>query len=320
MAAGSLLALFDDIAALLDDVALMTKTAAAKTAGVLGDDLAVNAEQVTGMRADRELPVVWAVAKGSLINKAIIVPIALLLSFFLPQAILPILMLGGLFLCFEGAEKVFAKHSIKKGIEHLASLSAQEIMQYEKNKIKGAIRTDFVLSIEIIVITLGTVAQESIQAQFMVLVLIALVATIGVYGIVALIVKLDDAGLYLFKQGQQQSRLWLQKFGALLLNSAPYLMKLLTVVGTVAMFLVGGGILSHSIHAIADFFTHITVFISQQLPDIAWLIALSNGLMPLILNGILGLIAGAILFVIIPKVIPNIKSNIKSLFNYFKKG
>jgi hypothetical protein len=302
MAAGSLLALFDDIAALLDDVALMTKTAASKTAGVLGDDLAVNAEQVTGVRAERELPVVWAVTKGSFVNKAIIVPIALALSFFLPQAILPILMLGGLFLCYEGAEKVFAKHQRTKGVEHLAQLSAKALMQYERQKIKGAIRTDFVLSIEIIVITLGTVATENIKTQFFVLTLIAIIATIGVYGIVALIVKLDDAGLYLFQQGQKQAKPWLKQLGALLLNSAPYLMKLLTLVGTVAMFLVGGGILSHSLHSVNDNFSQLNHFIAQLLPDMSWLVTLSTTVFPLIFNGLLGVIAGGLLFLIVPQM------------------
>ncbi len=309
MAAGSLLALFDDIAALLDDVALMTKTAASKTAGVLGDDLAVNAEQVTGMRADRELPVILAVAKGSLLNKAIIVPIALLLSFFLPQAIVPILILGGLFLCFEGAEKVFAKHNEKISVAHLANLSEQEIMQYEKNKIKGAVRTDFVLSIEIIVITLGTVAAESIQAQFMVLVLIAVIATVGVYGIVALIVKLDDAGFYFFQQGQKQRKLWLQKVGLALVNSAPYLMKLLTIIGTIAMFLVGGGILTHSIHTIAILVTQFTEATTSLFINSSWLASLVNTLIPLLLNGLLGIIVGAILFVFVPSIISVMQKN-----------
>ncbi|PCI60343.1 MAG: hypothetical protein COB35_09480 [Gammaproteobacteria bacterium] len=302
MAGASLLALLDDITALLDDVALMTKTAASKTAGVLGDDLAVNAEQVTGMRAERELPVVWAVAKGSMINKAIIVPIALLLSAFLPWAILPILMFGGLYLCFEGAEKIFASDHANTGKESLNSLSAKELITFEKNKIKGAIRTDFVLSIEIIVITLGTVANASLLNQFTVLALIAIVATVGVYGIVALIVKLDDAGLWLFKQGQQQQNNGYEKIGLILINSAPHLMKLLTVVGTVAMFLVGGGILSHSIDIIGEYLSEFNHFLTQFVVNVSWLASLTNTIMPILLNGLLGLVAGGLLFMIIPKI------------------
>jgi len=306
MAGASLLALLDDITALLDDVALMSKTAASKTAGVLGDDLAVNAEQVTGVKAERELPVVWAVAKGSLVNKAIIVPIALLLSAFLPWAILPILMCGGLYLCFEGAEKVFASHHANKDkqkeLSPQATLSANELIAFEKNKIKGAIRTDFVLSIEIIVITLGTVATAPLVNQFAVLILIAVLATIGVYGIVALIVKLDDAGLWLFQQGQAQQNKTLTKIGLLLINSAPYLMKLLTVVGTIAMFLVGGGILAHSIHIIGEYFNEISLFITTFIVNIKGMSDFVNVVMPILLNGLLGFVAGGLLFFVVPKI------------------
>jgi len=303
MAAGSLLALLDDITVLLDDIALMTKTAASKTAGVLGDDLAVNAEQASGVKANRELPVVWAVAKGSLINKAIIVPIALLLSAFLPWLILPILMLGGLFLCFEGAEKIFAQHHANNQQKNLSSLSADDLVKFEKTKIKGAIRTDFVLSIEIIVITLGTVANAGLLQQFMVLTLIAIAATIGVYGLVALIVKLDDAGLWLFQHGQNQHNITLEKTGLLLVNSAPYLMKLLTIVGTIAMFLVGGGILTHSIHIIGEYMLELSHLVAHLSTNIAWITKGIQVFMPILLNGLLGLIVGTLLFLIIPKLI-----------------
>ncbi len=304
MAGASLLALLDDITALLDDIALMTKTAASKTAGVLGDDLAVNAEQASGVKADRELPVVWAVAKGSLVNKAIIVPIALLFSAFLPWVILPILMCGGLYLCFEGAEKVFASHHANKQKEQSpqATLSANELVAFEKNKIKGAIRTDFVLSIEIIVITLGTVATAPLVNQFAVLTLIAFLATIGVYGIVALIVKLDDAGLWLFQQGQSKQNKLIKKIGLLLVNSAPYLMKLLTVVGTIAMFLVGGGILAHSIHIIGEYFNEASLWVTDSVVSITWLANFVEVFMPILLNGLLGFMAGSLLFLVVPKM------------------
>jgi len=306
MAGASLLALLDDITALLDDVALMTKTAASKTAGVLGDDLAVNAEQTSGVKADRELPVVWAVAKGSMVNKCIIVPIAMLLSFFMPWLILPILMLGGLYLCFEGAEKVFGHHEVSKYLHDNIEMSAEQLLLFEKDKIKGAIRTDFVLSIEIIVITLGTVASANLLTQFGVLALIAFVATVGVYGIVALIVKLDDMGLYLLTQSKAGFvGKFNHTFGHALVNSAPYLMKLLTVVGTIAMFLVGGGILSHSIHTLALLIETITNYLSTfmgTLTTITWLVELLHTIVPLFLNGLLGMLAGTIVLLIVPKV------------------
>lgn len=271
MAASSLLTLIDDIATLLDDVALMTKIAARKsvaaaddvaamtqvavrkTAGVLGDDLALNAEQVTGVNADRELPVVWAVAKGSMRNKAILVPGALAISAIAPWAITPLLMLGGLFLCFEGAEKVLHKLLVpaEEAQAHHAELvravadPQSDMVTFEQDKIKGAIRTDFILSAEIIVITLGTVAQASFGLQVAVLVGISLVITVGVYGLVAGIVKLDDAGLHL----NSQSERWKKALGHAILQAAPWLMKTLSVVGTAAMFLVGGGILIHGVPA-----------------------------------------------------------------------
>ena len=272
MAASSLLALIDDIATLLDDVAAMTKVAARqgaaaaddvatmtqlaakKTAGVLGDDLALNAQQVTGVSADRELPVVWAVAKGSLLNKAILVPAALAISAVAPWAITPLLMLGGLFLCFEGAEKLLhaVLHGREEAEQHRVELvqavsdTQVDLVAFEKDKIKGAVRTDFILSAEIIVITLGTVADAGFLRQVAVLVGIAIIMTVGVYGLVAGIVKLDDAGLHL----SRQPAAWQQTLGRAVLAAAPKLMKALSVVGTAAMFLVGGGILVHGVPAV----------------------------------------------------------------------
>ena len=248
MAGTSLLALIDDIASLLDDVALMTKAAAKKTVGVLGDDLALNAQQVAGVRAERELPVVWAVARGSLVNKAILVPLALLISAFLPWAITPLLMVGGLYLCFEGAEKLAHRflHRADETHEDETQVPDLDPVVMEKEKIKGAIRTDFVLSTEIIVIALGYVADKAMLMQIATLIAIALLMTVGVYGLVAVIVKLDDLGLYLYGLGNRLAR----SVGKVLLLAAPKLMKFLTIAGTVAMFMVGGGILSHGIPAL----------------------------------------------------------------------
>jgi predicted DNA repair protein MutK len=251
MAAGSLLALIDDIASVLDDVALMSKVAARKTAGVLGDDLALNAEQVAGVNADRELPVVWAVGVGSLGNKAILVPAALAISALAPWAITPLLMVGGAFLCYEGFEKLAHKylHGGAEDARHDAELaaaqadSAADMMAIERDKIKGAVRTDFILSAEIIVIALGTVAGAPFLAQVGVLATVAVVMTVGVYGVVAGIVKLDDAGLYLSRRKGGAT----QAVGRALLAAAPRLMKALSVIGTVAMFMVGGGILGHAL-------------------------------------------------------------------------
>ena len=260
--ASSLFVLLDDIATLLDDVAAMTKVAAKKTAGVLGDDLALNAQQVTGVNADRELPVVWAVAKGSLLNKAILVPAALLISAFAPWLITPLLMAGGLFLCFEGAEKLLHAwlHSRSEDEAHHAELvqavsdEQVDLVAFEKDKIKGAIRTDFILSAEIIVITLGTVSDAAFSSQLAVLVGISVLITLGVYGLVAGIVKLDDVGLWLMRQpGTIQ-----QRMGRLLLAMAPRLMKTLSVLGTAAMFLVGGGILLHGVPALGHALEHWT--------------------------------------------------------------
>ena len=249
MAGSSLLALIDDIATTLDDVAILTKIAAKKTSGVLGDDLALNAEQVAGVAAHRELPVVLAVGKGSFINKLILVPAALVVSRFLPAAIIPSLMLGGAYLCFEGFEKVFEKMfhkniNQKHHPEDILKESQLDVVQLEKEKIKGAIRTDFILSAEIVVITLGTVAEFPLLKQTLVLSGIALLMTFGVYGLVAAIVKLDDLGFYLCKSTQPAYN---KNIGKLILKGAPHLMKLLGVVGTVAMFLVGGGIISHNL-------------------------------------------------------------------------
>ena len=258
MAGASLLTLLDDIANVLDDVALMTKVAAKKTAGVLGDDLALNAEQVAGVRAERELPVVWAVAKGSLKNKVILVPAALAISALIPWAVTPLLMLGGAFLCYEGFEKVAHKFLHKEEVESkehaelhaVLTAPAGDLFAYEKEKIKGAIRTDFILSAEIVTITLGTVANAAFTTQVVVLAGVAALMTVGVYGAVAGIVKLDDAGLYLSKKGGSNPwRRFVRSCGGVMLRSAPYLMKSLTYIGTLAMFAVGGGILVHGIPA-----------------------------------------------------------------------
>lgn len=284
--ASSLFVLLDDIATLLDDVAAMTKVAAKKTAGVLGDDLALNAQQVTGVNADRELPVVWAVAKGSLLNKAILVPAALLISAFAPWLITPLLMAGGLFLCFEGAEKLLHAwlHSRSEDEAHHAELvqavsdEQVDLVAFEKDKIKGAIRTDFILSAEIIVITLGTVSDAAFSSQLAVLVGISVLITLGVYGLVAGIVKLDDVGLWLMRQpGTIQ-----QRMGRLLLAMAPRLMKTLSVLGTAAMFLVGGGILLHGVPELGHALEHWT----QELGALA---SLLNSLGA----GVAGVLAGA---------------------------
>lgn len=257
MAGASLLSLLDDIASILDDVSLMTKVATKKTAGVLGDDLAVNAKKVTGVRAERELPVVWAVAKGSLRNKLILVPAALTISFVAPWLITPVLVLGGLFLCYEGFEKLAhsLSHSAPEAAVHRQALLRQvadpalDLVAYEKKKIRGAVRTDFVLSAEIIVLTLGIVADRSFATQVLTVSGIALIMTVGVYGLVAGIVKMDDAGLYL--ASRPGAGVWprlVRRSGGALISFAPRLMKALGVVGTIAMFMVGGGILVHGIH------------------------------------------------------------------------
>lgn len=311
MAGASLLTLLDDIATILDDVALMTKVAAKKsaavaddvaamtkvatqkTAGVLGDDLALNAQQVTGVRADRELPVVWAVAKGSLVNKAILVPAALAISAFVPVLITPLLMLGGAFLCFEGVEKLahkFLHSEAEEAAEHESHLQANanpavDLVAFEKDKIKGAVRTDFILSAEIIVIALGTVATAPFMQQVAVLVGIAVLMTVGVYGLVGGIVKLDDLGLWL----SQKSSSAAQALGRGLLAAAPWLMKFLSVAGTAAMFLVGGGILVHGIAPLHHAIEGAGAAVAQGALGGLWQALTTNGL-----NGVAGIVAGAL--------------------------
>ncbi|WP_028022676.1 DUF808 domain-containing protein [Enterovibrio calviensis] len=296
MAGASLLTLLDDIATILDDVSLMSKVAAKKTAGVLGDDLALNAEQVSGVKADRELPVVWAVAKGSFLNKLILVPAALAISAVAPWLITPLLMLGGLFLCFEGAEKILHTFFHKKD-SHNATTSPQSdevdfntatlnAAEFESQKIKGAIRTDFILSAEIIVITLGVVSESSFLTQVITLFGIAFAMTVGVYGLVAIIVKIDDAGLYL----SQKRMAITQAIGRGLLAFAPILMKGLSIVGTLAMFLVGGGILTHGVHVLSEWIGDAAQE-TALIPSVGTII---SAVLPTLLNGILGLIAGII--------------------------
>ncbi len=300
MAGSSLLTLIDDIATVLDDVAILSKVAAKKTAGVLGDDLALNAEQVSGVKADRELPVVWAVAKGSFLNKLILVPSALLISAFMPPLITVLLVIGGLFLCFEGFEKVFHKfvHSQQAlAQEHQAVIEAVnkenvDIIALEKEKIKGAIRTDFILSAEIVVIALGSVKEAAFETQVMVISALAIAITVGVYGLVAAIVKLDDLGLYLLRKSVSGGFNALQRsIGRGLLIFAPFLMKLLTIVGTIAMFLVGGGIIVHSFSWLSEQFHHLEHWVSQYLG------AVSEITLPILLDGITGVIVGAMVLV-----------------------
>ncbi|APC15278.1 hypothetical protein BLL42_05915 [Pseudomonas frederiksbergensis] len=287
MAGSSLLVLIDDIAAVLDDVALMTKMAAKKTAGVLGDDLALNAQQVSGVRAEREIPVVWAVAKGSFRNKLILVPSALAISAFIPWLVTPLLMVGGAYLCFEGFEKLahtFLHSKAEDQAEHAQWVEAvadpaTDLVAYEQDKIKGAVRTDFILSAEIIAITLGTVAGATLMQQVIVVSGIAIVMTIGVYGLVAGIVKLDDLGLWLTRKPGQM----VKNIGGAILRAAPYMMKSLSVIGTAAMFLVGGGILTHGVPAVH----HWIEGVSQSLGGFSWIVSS-------LLNAAAGIVAGAV--------------------------
>ncbi len=297
--ASSLLALIDDIATVLDDVALLSKVAAKKTAGVLGDDLALNAQQVSGVKADRELPVVWAVAKGSFINKAILVPAALAISAFAPWAVTPLLMVGGAFLCYEGFEKLAHKfmHSADaQAAEHEALTAALanpaiDLLALEKDKIKGAVRTDFILSAEIIAITLGTVQASPFITQVAVLCGIALLMTVGVYGLVAGIVKLDDGGLYLSRREGSGTLQRLQRsVGRGILLAAPWLMKGLSVAGTAAMFLVGGGILTHGIAPLH----HAIEALAQKASSLGGAGGFLAALTPLLMDAVVGLIAGAL--------------------------
>ncbi|BFM08179.1 DUF808 domain-containing protein [Halioxenophilus aromaticivorans] len=293
MAFAGLLALLDDIATVLDDVSVMTKVAAKKTAGVLGDDLALNAEQVTGLKPERELPVVWAVFKGSVINKCILVPAALLISAVLPWLITPLLMVGGGYLCFEGFEKVFHKwlhgpkdaaHEARK--EALADPNIN-LAEFEKEKIKGAVRTDFILSAEIVVIALGVVADASFSVRLGVVVAIAILITLAVYGLVAAIVKLDDLGFYL---SEPEKSSFSNKLGRGILVVCPYILKTLTIVGTAAMFLVGGGILLHGIPGGHDVI-HVLEEWVHNLP-LATVMEVISGML---LNAVVGIVAGGVL-------------------------
>ena len=293
MAGSSLFMLIDDIATLLDDISVMTKVAAQKTAGVLGDDLALNAQQVSGVAADRELPVVWAVAKGSFVNKLILVPSALAISAIAPVLVKPLLMLGGLYLCFEGVEKLAhrwlhpAEDDASDREARVRALAdpAVDVIAYERDKIKGAIRTDFVLSAEIIVISLGTVATATLTEQLAVLAGIAVIMTVGVYGLVGGIVKLDDAGLYLSRRGSQA----LRTIGRGLVLAAPKLMKALSVLGTAAMFLVGGGILVHGIPGGEDALHRLYEGLGGVLTSIAGIAT----------NGLVGVLAGALALAVV---------------------
>ena len=296
MATGSLLALLDDIATILDDVSVMTQMAAKKTAGVLGDDLALNAQQVSGVAAERELPVVWAVAKGSFINKLILVPAALAISYFAPWAITSLLMVGGAYLCFEGFEKIAHKllHGAKDEAKHNKAIdqaivdSKLDLVALEKDKIKGAIRTDFVLSAEIIVIALGTVADKAFSQQVTVVSIIAIIMTVGVYGLVAGIVKLDDLGLHLMlKKGKSVFKQIIRKIGRWLLAATPYLMRFLSVAGTAAMFMVGGSIIGHGV----PFVHHMSESMVEILQPISGILATAS---PYLLDAVVGLIIGAI--------------------------
>lgn len=305
--ASSLLILLDDIATVLDDVAVMSKMAAKKTAGVLGDDLALNAQQVSGVRAERELPVVWGVAKGSFVNKLILVPLALLISVIAPWLINPLLMVGGLFLCYEGVEKVLHSLQHKKATTEEAAEAEfnaieTDLAKFEKEKIKGAIRTDFILSAEIVVISLGTVATAAFGTKVMVLSAIAIIMTIGVYGFVAMIVKIDDLGLYLTKQASG----FKQTVGRGLLAFAPKLMKTLTIVGTIAMFLVGGGIITHTIPWFHHF-TEDSVDYVQHLPSMGNII---GAVTPTLINLGVGFVAGLLVLIMV-SVIQKMKSKSK---------
>ncbi|GAB3091534.1 DUF808 domain-containing protein [Aestuariicella hydrocarbonica] len=326
MAGTSLLALLDDIASMLDDISAMTKVTAGKTTGLLGDDLALNANQLTGLRAERELPVVWAVAKGSFINKGILLPLAFLISAFIPWLIQPLLMLGGAYLCFEGAEKVW--HFLARGKKHTTpavvvagntahdaaaaqltetrkrtestrnklTKSREELLVFEKDKIKGAIRTDFILSAEIIVIALGTVQHMALMGAIVVVSLIAVLMTVGVYSLVAGIVKLDDVGLYLITRAGDDTGAFSARLGRGILSMCPGMMKTLSIVGTLAMFLVGGSILMHGVpvfaHGVEEWFH------AQHLA--AWV----NWIGILLVEMLTGLVLGSVLVVIISAIMP----------------
>lgn len=294
--ASSLLILLDDIAAVLDDVAVMTKLAAKKTAGVLGDDLALNAQQVTGVRASRELPIVWAVAKGSFINKLILVPAALLISAFLPMLITPLLMIGGAFLCFEGSEKILHKFApnllphdeTHDSDEHVkANADEVDLVAFEQEKIKGAIRTDFILSAEIVVISLGVMTASTLLTKTLSLSAIAIAMTVGVYGLVAMIVKMDDVGFHLLTKPSPAK----QRLGRILLAFAPKLMKFLSVAGTLAMFLVGGGIVVHGVPVLHHGIEHV-----------AHATGVLSGLTNALLSGLLGFVVGLVIVAVVAMI------------------
>lgn len=306
--ASSLLLLLDDIATVLDDVAVMSKMAAKKTAGVLGDDLALNAQQVSGVRADRELPVVWRVAKGSFVNKLILVPLALLISVVAAWLINPLLVIGGLFLSYEGVEKIMhtlqhKKAQTAKEAQLELIQTEQDLARFENEKIKGAVRTDFILSAEIVVISLGTVAAAGFLTKVTVLSLIAIAMTVGVYGFVALIVKIDDIGLHLTEQASN----FKQRIGRGLLAFAPILMKTLSIVGTAAMFLVGGGIINHAI----PFVHHFTEDTVEYVQDIPTMGSIVGAVTPTLMNFAVGILAG-VLVVIVVMLVQKVWSKSKS--------
>lgn len=304
MPSANLFALLDDIALLLDDVTVMSKVAAKKTAGVLGDDLALNAEQVTGVQPQREIPVVWAVAKGSAVNKVILVPAALAISAVAPFAILPLLMIGGIFLCYEGFEKVahklFGDHKVEeeKAHEELVKAVANpavDMVEFERNKIKGAVRTDFILSAEIIVISLGTIANKTLLEQLLVLVVVSVAMTIGVYGLVAGIVKLDDAGMWLSARAGEGAGAKVQRgLGRGLLVFAPILMKFLSIAGTIAMFLVGGGIVVHAIGPVHKWLEATEAALEASPGGGLW-----SSLLEAAVGGGIGLVVGALALAIV---------------------
>ncbi len=271
--ASGFFALFDDIATLMDDLATMSKIATKKTAGILGDDLAVNAEKATGFVSSRELPVIWAITKGSFMNKMIILPIIILLSLFAPQTVVPILLCGGLYLAYEGVEKVyeyiFKLHLKEKKEQSFIVINKEDIIAQEKLKIKSAIATDFILSIEIIIIGLSTVKDRSLMIQIPVLIVVAIATTIGVYGIVALIVRLDDIGYKIIAKGEEESKTILKKIGYLLVKSLPVIIKVLAIVGTIAMLIVSGGIFVHHIYPIHEMLHFLPSIIQELLSGFA---------------------------------------------------
>lgn len=302
--ASSLFVLLDDIASVLDDVAVMTKIAGKKTAGVLGDDLALNANQVSGVQPARELPVVWAVAKGSAVNKTILIPLALMLNFFWPAVVIPLLMLGGIYLCYEGIEKLLHRWLHDKQAladEHSERVVAlanpdTDVIALEQNKIRGAIRTDFILSAEIIVISLGIVKQSPFAVQLATLLAISAIMTLGVYGLVAIIVKLDDLGLHLAQQtGEHYFARWQRLLGDWILKAAPLLMKLLSVVGTLAMFLVGGGIVVHN----WDWLHHHVIEWTQEIGSIGPIGRISATVVPSLIDFLVGMIVGLLTVVVL---------------------